>query len=371
MQIRLQKLLIHSYLTTPRLLVSVPEYSSSIMSFYKVTILPFLAALVDHLLEPLLRHARPYLQPPQWLSTHHNAASQKRSITSKTPDFPRNMAANAWDCHMHVTSPKYPLAADAAYKPSSHLLKQAMQFERTIGICNIVLVQPSIYGNDNSCLLDALKSIGSQHGRGVVGIDPDTISLAKLKEWHELGVRGVRLNLKSNNTRFTEESLKATLQSYANVIKPFDWVLELFIGMEDIPMLERVSKDLGVRLCIAHFGVPKLPALEKRALRLDPYDLEGFQSLVNMLRAGNTWLKVSGAYRFDEDPNMRGVESIARELLKVAGDRLVFASDWPHTRFDGLDVKPFVERCLEWTNEAGLTKEVFTLNAQDLWDVPE
>jgi predicted TIM-barrel fold metal-dependent hydrolase len=341
------------------------------MSFYEVTMLPFLAALVDHLLKPLLRHARPYLQSLQQFSTYHDATPQKQAVTSKMPRSLQGMPANSWDCHMHVTSPRYPVAAGAAYKPSKHLLQQAMKFEETIGIWNIVLVQPSIYGNDNSCLLDALKSIGPQHGRGVVGIDPDTISLDKLKEWHRIGVRGVRLNLKSNNTRFTEESLQAMLQSYANVIKPLDWVLELFIGMEDILMLERVSKDLGVRLCIAHFGAPKLPALEKRTVPFDPYGLDGFQSLVNMLRAGNTWLKISGAYRFDEDPKMQGVESIARELLKVAGDRLVFASDWPHTRFEGLDVKPFVARCLEWTKEAGLTKEVFTLNAQKLWDVTE
>jgi predicted TIM-barrel fold metal-dependent hydrolase len=340
------------------------------MSSYKITLPPFLEALVNHLLKPLVRHARSYLKPLQWLSTHHYAISQKQSASPKS-SITQRMPAHAWDCHMHVTSPDYPLAAAAAYKPSLHNLQHAMHFEKTIGLQNIVLVQPSIYGNDNSCLLDALKAIGPQHGRGVVGIDPDTIDLATLEEWHKLGVRGVRLNLKSNNTRFTEGSLRDTLQRYASAIKPLDWVLELFIGMEDIPILERATKDLGVRLCIAHFGVPKLPALEQRTDPLDPYDLPGFQSLVNMLRGGNTWLKFSGAYRFDQDPEMRGVESLARELLEVAGDRMVFASDWPHTRFDGLDVKPFVERCLQWTDEAGLTEQVFTSNAQKLWDVKE
>jgi predicted TIM-barrel fold metal-dependent hydrolase len=270
---------------------------------------------------------------------------------------------------MHVTSPDYPLAATAAYVPSLHSLQHAMKFEATIGLSNIVLVQPSIYGNDNSCLLDALKAIGPQHGRGVVGIDPDGIDLTTLQEWHDLGVRGVRLNLKSNDTKFTEDSLRDTLQSYAKAIKPLDWVLELFIGMEDIPMLERIAGDLDVRLCLAHFGAPKLPSLAKRTVPIDPYDLVGFQSLVNLLRSGNTWLKFSGAYRFDEDPDMRGIEALAQELLKIRGDRLVFASDWPHTRFDGLDVKPFVERCLQWTVDAGLTEQVFSLNAKKLWDV--
>ncbi|OAL01645.1 amidohydrolase 2 [Phaeosphaeriaceae sp. SRC1lsM3a] len=279
------------------------------------------------------------------------------------------MPAHAWDCHMHVTSPEYPLAATAAYVPSLHNLEHAMKFESTIGLSNIVLVQPSIYGNDNSCLLDALKAIGTRHGRGVIGIDPETTDLATLQQWHDLGVRGVRLNLKSNNTKFTEQALQDTLQRYAKAIKPLDWVLELFIGMEDIPMLERVAKDLSVQLCIAHFGAPKLPTLEKRTYPIDPYTLAGFESLVNMMKEGNTWIKFSAAYRFDQDPEMRGMEAIARELLKVAGQRIVFASDWPHTRFEGLDVKPFVERCLQWTDEAGLTEEVFASNAQRLWDV--
>ncbi|KAH8726069.1 hypothetical protein GQ44DRAFT_680274 [Phaeosphaeriaceae sp. PMI808] len=281
------------------------------------------------------------------------------------------MPARTWDCHMHVTSPEYALAVDAAYTPSLHSLQHAMSFEKTVGISNIVLVQPSIYGNDNSCLLDALKAVGPHHGRGVVGIDPNTVELSTLREWHDLGVRGVRLNLKSNNTRFTEKSLQDMLQRYEKAIKPLGWVLELFISMEDIPLLERASENLGVQICIAHFGAPKLPPMEKRSSPLNPYDLTGFQSLINLLSGGNTWVKFSAAYRFDQDPEMRGTEAIARELLEKAGSRVVFASDWPHTRFDGLDVRPFVGRCLQWTDAASLTEEVFSLNAAKLWDVKE
>jgi predicted TIM-barrel fold metal-dependent hydrolase len=305
------------------------------------------------------------------MATLPNAASQKRTITSVTTTLPQRMPVRAWDSHMHVTSPEYALASDAAYTPSLHNLQHAMSFEKTIGIPNIVLVQPSIYGNDNSCLLDALKAIGPRHGRGVVGIDPDAIQLSTLEKWHELGVRGVRLNLKSNNTSITEQSLQDMLTRYANAIRPLGWILELFIGMEHIPILERISGNLGVQLCIAHFGAPKMPTAEERTSPLDPYDLVGFQSLVNMLQTGNVWLKFSAAYRFEADPEMRGIEAVANELLKRAPGRIVFASDWPHTRFDGLDVRPFVEKCLQWTDAAGVTEEVFSLNARKLWDVEE
>lgn len=270
---------------------------------------------------------------------------------------------------MHVTSPDYPLAADAAYVPALHDIRHAMAFEESIGVPNIVLVQPSIYGNDNSCLLDALRAVGPQHGRGVVGIGPDNMDIATLREWHQLGVRGVRLNLKSTNVSFTADSLKDTLEKYARAIKPLGWVLELFIQMDDIPMVERVTEGLDIRLCIAHFGAPNIPPVDKRKFPFDPYSLEGFQSLVNLLERGQTWVKFSAAYRFDEDNQMRGIEAVAREFLKRRSDRIVFASDWPHTRFDGLDVRPFIERCLQWTNEAGITKAVFTSNARELWDV--
>ena len=317
---------------------------------------------MGHLLMRLLRHVQSYRRASHKLATSHAIYSGKLAL-------PERMPKTAWDCHMHVTSPDYPLAQTAAYVPSLHNLQHAMKFEETIGISRIVLVQPSIYGDDNSCLLDALSAIGPNNGRGVVGIDPDSIEFSTLQKWHKLGVRGVRLNLKSTNIQLTEEAFQDLLQRYANIIKPLDWVLELFIGMKDIPMLERTATRLGVRMVIAHFGAPEIPHMDKRTYPLDPYELTGFQSLVNLLQKGNTWIKFSAAYRFDQDPEMRGIEAVAREVLHKAGDRVVFASDWPHTRYEGLDVRPFVDRCLEWTEQLGVTERVFCSNAEKLWDI--
>lgn len=292
----------------------------------------------------------------------------KRYSTERRPLVER-MPADTWDSHMHVTSPDYPLAANASYKPSLHSLQHAMTFEKTVGTRNIVLVQPSIYGDDNSCLLDALKEIGPRHGRGVVEINRKTIQHATLIDWHRLGVRGVRVNLYSTKAEFTQTSLREMLQEYANVIRPLGWVLELFIAMDKVPMLESIVPELNVKVCIAHFAIPSLPAPENTTYPIDPYTVPDFQSLANLLRGGSTWAKCSAAYRSDRDLHMRGFESLARELFRVRGDRVVFASDWPHTRFEGLDVKPFVENCLDWAESEGVAEQVFSLNAKELWDV--
>ncbi|CAD0088126.1 unnamed protein product [Aureobasidium vineae] len=278
------------------------------------------------------------------------------------------MPAGAWDSHMHVTSPEYPLAKSAAYKPSLHSLDHAMTFEKTIGISKIVLVQPSIYGNDNSCLLDALKEIGPTNGRGVVAFDPDDIASDTLQQWHKSGVRGVRLNFKSTNEPFDPDAVKETLRKYASIVKPLDWVIELFIDLEQLRFLTDIIPDLGVKFCIAHFGAPDMKRWE--SYPSDASNVPGMQHLMALLsQADNLWVKLSGHYRYDLSVDgMAGTEAITKTLLNTAKDKLVFASDWPHTRFEGLDVKPFVSRCLDWTEEHDAKDLVFCDNAKRLWD---
>ena len=59
-----------------------------------------------------------------------------------------------------------------------------------------MIVQPSFYGADNSATLDALDALGGQ-GRGVAVIDPSKALPDTLDDYHQRGVRGLRLNLYS------------------------------------------------------------------------------------------------------------------------------------------------------------------------------
>ena len=273
---------------------------------------------------------------------------------------------------MHVVDPaRYPLSPDAVYVPPAHSLAQAMQFESSLGISNIVLVQPSIYGFDNSCMLDALRELGPVHGRAVVALDPDSIRSETMDEWHRLGVRGVRLNLQSTGKKLSPEELASSLRKHADVIRPWGWVLQLYISMSSVPDLLKIVPSLGVRVCLDHFASPDLKEVEKDSVSLfDPYSLPGFQALVFLLRQGNTYVKISAPYRLSNDTEMRCVRAISQELMRVARHRLVFATDWPHTRFDGLDITPFVDACLRWCDEDKELQELlFRRNAEVLWDV--
>jgi predicted TIM-barrel fold metal-dependent hydrolase len=276
---------------------------------------------------------------------------------------------------MHIIDPdRYPLSAEALYTPQTYTLDQALAFEASAGLSNIVIVQPSIYGNDNSCLLNALRALGPRRGRGVIAFDPATTGLETLREWHTLGVRAVRINIQSIGKSPSRDELQQTLQVYADAVRPLGWVIQVYVPLPLVETLEPVISTLGVRFCIDHMGHPCLtaPSQEKSQLKLqaNPYDAPGFAALIRLLEAGHTFVKLSAPYRISKVEDQTDIEPFAREILRVAGkDRVVFATDWPHTRYEGLDITPWIEKVLEWCcGDAVLVDRVFRRNAEDLWD---
>ena len=189
----------------------------------------------------------------------------------------------------------------------------------------------------------------------------------------------MRINLQSVGlgSSLDAKELKTMLQTYADVIRPLGWVLQLYVPLEMAVLLEKIVPNLGVRVVLDHFGSPDLNC-KREVESKDPYTIPGFTSLINLLQAGNTFVKISAPYRLTcPSPNQppspacqRDLDVIGKELLGVAGmDRVVFASDWPHTRFEGLDIKPFVRTVMEWCEwDELLIERVFRGNAEALWD---
>ena len=69
---------------------------------------------------------------------------------------------NACDAHFHVfgREEQYPYyALDLRYKPPYEPLEAYMKLARRLGFERFVFVQPSAYGFDNSCMLDAMAEV--------------------------------------------------------------------------------------------------------------------------------------------------------------------------------------------------------------------
>jgi len=92
-----------------------------------------------------------------------------------------------------VPAERYPHVAKPHYTLPDGNLEQYQRLMPVLGIERFVIVQPSFYGTDNSCLLDTLDQVGDV-AVGVAMIEPD-ISDAELERFHRSGVRAVRLDL--------------------------------------------------------------------------------------------------------------------------------------------------------------------------------
>ena len=90
------------------------------------------------------------------------------------------------DCHTHVFPPQaqFPFSPTRHYTPAEASIEELHALHRSIGVERVVIVHPSPYAADNSCLLWALRTIG-ESSRGVAVINDQT-SQAALTEMHQL-----------------------------------------------------------------------------------------------------------------------------------------------------------------------------------------
>jgi predicted TIM-barrel fold metal-dependent hydrolase len=297
---------------------------------------------------------------------------------------------------MHIVSPdttRYPFSPSTTYTPAPHTLEDMTAFYSALTpsappairsdpaqTIHPVFIQPSPYGTDNALLLSALEdlnfdsSTSSGLARGIVVIDPQNPPpTSTLQKWHALGVRGVRINLVSVGRKLSPAELEAELMAYADIIRPLGkgWVLQLYISLDSIPALEEIVPKLGgengdeVRVVIDHLGSPTLPANSSTTAStaegpapVDPTSLSGFDSLLRLLEAGNTYIKISGTYRLTRNSidisEPSDTDRLVKALLKTRrGERCVWASDWPHTRFEakGIDTGRWISRCWDLVRE--------------------
>lgn len=241
-----------------------------------------------------------------------------------------------------------------------------------------VYIQPSIYGTDNACQLSALESKqgrkSTADARAVVAFDPRDTDRDALNEWHRLGVRGVRINLKSGGARPSPTELRRLLGRYAEVVRPLEtedsrslenWALQLYVDLETTGVLEELVPKLGVKVVLDHFAGLEGGKEGLQAVRRG----EAWEALLRLMENENVYVKISAPYRIT--PNWEELEPFFRDLANVRQGRgIVFASDWPHTRFKDVDAERWVKMCLNWCGEdKKLRDNLFRDNAERLWDV--
>ena len=232
------------------------------------------------------------------------------------------------DCHFHVFGPadRYPYGTDLRYPPPLAPLDDYLALCGLLGIERYVFVQPSAYGRDNTCMLDAMREVGAKC-RGIVDIEENAPD-AELARLHAAGVRGVRINVspvKPHTPGFSATMLPRIDRLHARCTE-LGWQLDFLTPGWLTSELMPVFKKLKCDFTIAHMGM---------YLAKDGVKQSGFQELLDLLRhgEGRCWIKLTGVYRMSVAPGFADAAPHARALIETAPDRIIWGSDYPHLSF--------------------------------------
>jgi predicted TIM-barrel fold metal-dependent hydrolase len=244
------------------------------------------------------------------------------------------------DTHFHVIRAGAPLAATRSYTPSVATLDEWLHLADSVGIARGVVVQPSVYGFDNSVLIEALRAAPDRL-RGIVVVRPE-LPRRELEELHDLGVRGVRWN-----TRNLGGLALDSVRPLAERIAPFGWVLQFLVRSEQLHDLAAMAPSLGLPVIVDHLGFIALSPATRDAT---------VAQLRTLLDAGNCYVKISAPYRLGGGP--ADFAAVASALVQSHPDRLLWGTDWPHTEMREIvpDDADLIDSIGDWLPETARHK---------------
>jgi D-galactarolactone isomerase len=226
--------------------------------------------------------------------------------------------------------------------------------QRALGLERVVVVQPSTYGLDNSCQIEAGAALGS-NARLVAVVDDHVID-AELDRLTHAGARGARFFMLPGGALPWE-----IMPAVAQRIAPFDWHIQLQMNGRNLH--ERVDELLAlpVPVVVDHVG-RFMPAVEVGD--------ERFEALLRLIDGGACWVKLSAPYESAPDPTHRyeAVTALVHALVKHAPERMLWATNWPHPgQTDPPGLNDLHRLLLDWFPDSATRRQVLVDNPATLY----
>jgi len=260
----------------------------------------------------------------------------------------------ACDTHLHIYEPGYDMRASASHPSQPGTLAHYREIQKRLGLTRAVIVQPSAFGTDNACTLEAMGKLGDA-ARGVAIVDPAAPD-SEIARLTKLGICGIRYHMRGGLLTWD------TMPKMAERVTPFGWHVQLQCESQEIAEHEGMLAKLPCDLVIDHMG------------RFDAavsFEDRSWRTLLRFLAGGSCWVKLSGPYYGSKSgpPLYSDKARIAKELIKAAPERMVWASNWPHPSFkkNFPDEGKLLDTIAEWTQDEALRRKILVENPARLY----
>ncbi len=260
------------------------------------------------------------------------------------------------DTHMHVFEARFPLAPTATTKPPEAPVGAYLKLCERLGIERCVVVQPSGYGIDNSCTLEAIAALDDR-ARGIAVVE-EGVSDAELQRLDEAGIRGLRFHMLPGGVIPWE-----SLPPLAERIAALGWHAQVQLDGRLLPDRETMLAALPCTLAIDHVG---------KFLEPVPVDDPAFRTLLRLVDNGRTYVKLSAPYEVSKvgPPRFDDVGALAKALVAAAPERMLWASNWPHVgsqRERYVDEALLLDLLLEWAPDEAVRHKILVDNPTRLY----
>lgn len=272
------------------------------------------------------------------------------------PPPKRKAPPGSVDTHIHFFHDRFP-AQPGGPPPQKNVTPADYRVvQKRLGLEKMVIVQSAAYQFDNRCQLEALKEFGN-NARAVVCLDGSE-SHATLQEWHDLGVRGVRvMDLPGGASTLSD------LPDLARQSRPFGWHPIVQFDGRRLPDASPTLRALEGDYIIDHTGKFLEP--------VSPDD-PAFQELLRLIDRGNCYIKISAYYEtsITGAPAYEDIGRLARPLIAHAPERILWATNWPH-----VSAKPgaypddahMLDRLFDWAGDEATIEKILVGNPSRLY----
>jgi predicted TIM-barrel fold metal-dependent hydrolase len=273
----------------------------------------------------------------------------------------------AWDAHAHIFGPAdtFPYTAGRGYTPPDAPVETYIALLDRLGFAHGLIVQGNAHGYDNRVVLDALERF-PQRFRGVA-ITDTRIAPAMLRDWHRLGMRGLRFHLFSDAGKpgYVRGVGLDVFEVFRPVMRELGMVMQVFCDWRLMPDVAGRLRELSREMPVVVDHMLNIPA--GRGVD-DPC----FQALVRLAGEGHAYVKLSAAYRLsDRYPDYPDARAFHDALLRANPERLLWGTDWPHPSIDAAvmpDDGHLVDLFCQWTPDETTRRLILVDTPRRLFD---